>query len=100
MGEKTTDTISRRALVKRGICVLTGVAMASLGAGKILAADNKLAKSAVQYEDRAKKEGTDCDDCIQFVPGNTATALGICKIVEGPINPHGHCIAFTPKPRK
>ena len=100
MREDANNTISRRALVKRGICVLTGVAMASLGAGKTLAADGKLAKSAVQYEDRAKKEGTDCDDCIQFVPRKTATALGTCKIVEGPINPHGHCIAFTPKPRK
>ena len=100
MREDANNTISRRALVKRGICVLTGVAMASLGAGKTLAVDGKLEKSAVQYEDRAKKEGTDCDDCIHFVPGKTATALGTCKIVEGPINPHGHCLAFTPKPRK
>jgi len=100
MHENANGTISRRALVKRGICALTGVAMASLGAGRILAADSKLSKSAVQYEDLARKEGTDCDDCIQFVPGKTATALGTCKIVEGPINPHGHCIAFTPKPRK
>jgi hypothetical protein len=23
-----------------------------------------------------------------------------CKIVEGEINPHGHCIAFKPKPGK
>jgi hypothetical protein len=49
--------------------------------------------------DAGKVEGKDCDDCSQFVPGKTARDLGTCKIVEGEINPHGHCIAFTPKPK-
>ena len=99
MHENQHSGISRRSLVKRGICALAGIAIVSLTGTRALAAD-KLAKSAVQYEDRAKKEGADCDDCIQFVPGKTATAMGTCKIVEGEINPHGHCIAFTPKPSK
>jgi hypothetical protein len=43
--------------------------MASLAATKTLAADNKLAKSTVQYEDVAKKKGTDCATCTQFIPG-------------------------------
>jgi High potential iron-sulfur protein len=64
------------------------------------AAQAKLAKSAVQYVDAGKDEGKDCDDCAQFVPGKSATDNGTCKIVEGVINPHGHCIAFTPKPKK
>ena len=38
-------------------------------------------------------------DCAQVVPGKTAKDNGTCKIVEGTINPHGHCIAFTPKPK-
>ena len=100
MHENQRGGISRRSLVKHGICALTGIAIASLAGTKALAADPKLAKSAVQYEDLAKKEGTHCDDCIQFIPGKTATAMGTCKIVEGEINPHGHCIAFTPKPKK
>jgi hypothetical protein len=99
MDENQQGGISRRSLVKRGLCALTGIAIVSLTGTRVLAAD-KLAKSAVQYEARAKKEGTDCDDCIQFIPGKTATAMGTCKIVEGEINPHGHCIAFTPKGRK
>ena len=49
--------------------------------------------------DAGEDEGKDCDDCSQFVPGETATDLGTCKIVEGAINPHGHCFAFTPKPK-
>ena len=100
MHENQRSGISRRSLVKGGICALTGIAIVSLGGTRALAADPKLAKSAVQYEDLAKKEGTDCDDCIQFIPGKTATAMGTCKIVDGEINPHGHCIAFTPKPKK
>jgi High potential iron-sulfur protein len=92
--------ISRRSLVKCSICALTSIAIVSLASTKAVAADKKLAKSAVQYEDRAKQEGKDCDDCIQFLPGKTATAVGTCKIVEGDINPHGHCIAFTPKPKR
>ena len=100
MHENQYTRASRRSLVKSGLCALTGIAIVSLTGTRALAADKKLAKSAVQYEDRAKKEGADCDDCIQFIPGKTATAMGTCKIVEGEINPHGHCIAFTPKPGK
>jgi hypothetical protein len=37
---------------------------------------------------------------VQFIPGKTPKVMGMCKIVEGEINPHGHCIAFTSKPKK
>jgi len=94
------SALSRRALLKHGICTLTGVAITSLTGTKTFAADAKIAKSTVQYEDVAKNKGADCDDCIQFIPGKTATASGTCKIVEGAINPHGHCLAFSPKPKQ
>ena len=77
-----------------------GIAIASLTTTRIAAAETKLAKSTVQYVDAGTEEGKDCDDCIQFIPGKTPKAMGICKIVEGEINPHGHCIAFTPRPKK
>jgi hypothetical protein len=92
--------LSRRSLIKSGICALAGIAIVSLTVRKTSAAEAKLAKSAVQYEDVGKQKGADCDDCAQFIPGKTAKALGTCKIVEGEISPHGHCIAFTPKPGK
>jgi len=92
--------LSRRCLINSGIRALAGIAIASLTVTKTSAAEAKLAKSAVQYEDVGKQKGADCDDCVQFVPGKTASALGTCKIVEGEISPHGHCIAFTPKPGK
>jgi hypothetical protein len=100
MDENQRNEVSRRTLIKTGIGALAGIALVSLTGTKPLAAENKLAKSAVQYEDLAKSKGKDCDDCIHFIPGKTAKALGTCEIVEGEINPLGHCIAFTMKPRK
>ncbi|HEX7436840.1 MAG TPA: hypothetical protein VF308_09040 [Caldimonas sp.] len=63
-------------------------------------AESKLAKSAVKYVDVGRDQSKDCDDCIQFMSGKTAKDRGACKIVEGEISPHGHCIAFAPKPKK
>ena len=76
--------------------------MALAGAAQTapLAADTQLAKSAVKYVDAGQDEGKYCDDCIQFVSGETAKDAGTCRIVEGAINPHGHCIAFSPKLKK
>ena len=100
MDHRQPASVSRRAIVKGGICALTGIAIAALTRNETSAAETKLAKSAVQYVDAGKEEGKDCDDCVQFIPGKTPAAMGTCKIVEGEINPHGHCIAFTPKPKK
>lgn len=99
MAEDQPTGVSRRSLVKGGVCALAGIAIASLTAARTSAAETKLAKSAVQYVDAGKEEGKDCDDCVQFIPGKSPKSMGMCKIVEGEINPHGHCIAFTPKPK-
>ena len=47
MDENQHNAISRRSLVKSGICALTGIAIASLAGTKTWAADKKLAKSSV-----------------------------------------------------
>lgn len=59
----------------------------------------KLAKDAVKYVDKADAPGRDCDDCLQYIAPASATAPATCRIVEGPISPHGHCVAFTPRPK-
>ena len=94
------DGLSRRVVLQRGLGAITGAALAGVAGTAARAAEAKLAKSAVQYVDAGKDEGKDCDDCAQFLPGKTEKDNGTCKIVEGAINPHGHCIAFTPKPKK
>src|SRR5262245_2310397 len=91
--------VARRNTLERGLGAIVGVAIIWLAQGHAFAAPAKLGKAAVQYVDAGEEENKDCDDCIQFVPGRTASARGTCKIVEGAINPHGHCIAFTPKPK-
>ena len=100
MNDQQPAGVSRRSIVKGGVHALTGIAIALLTRTGISAAETKLAKSVVQYVNDGKEEGKDCDDCIQFIPGKTPKAMGTCKIVEGEINPHGHCVAFTPKPKK
>ena len=100
MDDHQHSELSRRSLIKSGVRALAAIAIAPLAVAKTSAADTKLAKSTVQYENVGKQKGADCDDCVHFIPGKAASALGTCKIVEGEISPHGHCIAFTPKPSK
>jgi hypothetical protein len=90
------DARSRRKLIKK-VAGLAGMALVPLLLVSRNVAAAKLAKADVRYQDRphARK---DCDDCLQFIPGATAKARGTCKIVEGPVSPHGYCLAFTPKP--
>lgn len=89
---------ARRAVLQRALGV--GVALACTLPRGGWAATVKLDKSAVQYSETGAVPNQDCDDCMQFVPGKTAKAPGSCRIVEGPISPHGHCSAFAPKPRR
>ena len=100
MNQVRIDGLSRRVALQRGLGAITGAALAGVAGTSVWAAETKLAKSAVHYVDAGKDEGKDCDDCSQFVPSKTAKDNGTCKIVEGAINPHGHCTAFTPKPKK
>jgi hypothetical protein len=90
---------SRRTALRAGMSAAGGLALALVMVRPVRAADAKLAKATVQYIDEGQARGQDCDDCVQFIPGKTAKAVGSCKIVEGDINPHGHCLAFSPKPK-
>jgi hypothetical protein len=90
--------VSRRNAIRVGAGAAGGLVLAIVALNVACAADAKLAKATVQYLDDGKLPGKDCDDCIQFMPGKTAKDVGTCKIVEGAINPHGHCLAFSPRP--
>jgi hypothetical protein len=89
----------RRDALRGGLGAIAAVAMVWIAPRGALAATDKLNKSAVQYTDNGTDAGKDCDDCSQFVPGKSIKDPGTCKIVEGDISPHGHCLAFTPKPK-
>ena len=55
MNEHEYGALSRRALIKGGMRTLAGIAVVSLMGTRALAAETKLAKSVVQYEDVAKR---------------------------------------------
>ena len=86
----------RRIWLGGGLRIVAAGAAYALFAHTSSAAD-KLAKSAVQYDETTRMAGRDCDDCTQFIAGPNASAPGTCRIVAGDIAPHGHCIAFTPR---
>jgi hypothetical protein len=90
------ERASRREALQLGIgAVITIITV--LSTSRSVSADGqKLAKSAVQYTDAGTARNMDCDDCVQFISGRTPQEMGSCKIVQGEINPHGHCIAFSP----
>jgi hypothetical protein len=87
---------SRREALRRALGAGVGIAFVLVpGSARSQAA--KLSKAAVKYTDAGNVPGKDCDDCSQYVPGRSPRDAPTCKIVEGPISPHGHCIAFSPK---
>ena len=95
---REASVLSRRSALTTGLGATAGLVIAIAMPSTARAADAKLAKSAVQYVDTGNVPHMDCDDCAQFIPGKTAKAKGLCKVVEGAIDPHGHCLAFSPKP--
>jgi hypothetical protein len=65
-------------------------AVAGAVATRAARADDKLAQTVVQYQE-TPNDGKKCDDCVNWVAPNA------CKLVTGPINPNGWCVAFAPK---
>jgi hypothetical protein len=88
--------ISRREALKLGLSAGVGITLLVM-TGRAHPQVLKLSKESVKYTDAGNVEGKDCDDCIQYVAGRSARDPATCKLVDGPINPHGHCIAFSPK---
>jgi hypothetical protein len=80
-------TPRRRALLWLGI----------IATARPRAAPAKLAPAAVKYVAVSAVAGKECIACSQFIAGASARGLGSCKIVDGEIDPRGHCIAFSPR---
>jgi hypothetical protein len=91
------DNMPRRQFMK-----ISGVALAMIPvmvvSGRADAATNVALRASLKYQ--GKPEGDkSCSNCMQFVPGASAKALGGCKIMAGDteISPQGYCIAWTKK---
>lgn len=83
---------TRRRLFAAGGAALALIPVVSL------AAKNDSMRAAMKYKDTPEGD-KDCSNCIQFVPGNSPTALGGCKIFPGDteVSPKGYCAAWAKK---
>ena len=90
------NVITRRCALRRSAAFGLGTTI-SWAAAPPARAQARLAKDAVQYVDQGQVPGRDCDDCLHYIAPAQAGASASCRIVEGPVNPHGHCLAFTPR---
>jgi len=86
-----------RPLSRRAATLALGGVVAWIAAVPARAQAGKLTKDAVKYVDKGDVPGKDCDDCVQYVAPASPNTAPTCRIVDGPISPHGHCVAFTPR---
>ncbi|MGA7986386.1 MAG: high-potential iron-sulfur protein [Burkholderiales bacterium] len=92
MADDRRKQISRRTLLK-GAALLAGLAAIPL----TVEAAGTATKASMQYQDHPKGN-QECSNCLQFIPGKPASAMGQCNVVAGPISPKGWCIAYAKKP--
>ena len=100
-------TTRRRALTQLAVLPLGVVIPAVLVAcskepkctdtGSLSADDAKLRTEVAAYVEPSPDVTKRCSACVQFNPG-AKDACGTCKVVKGPINPHGTCKLFAAKP--
>jgi hypothetical protein len=92
-----TERISlprRRILVRAVFAAGSGALGLCVGARD--AAAQKSSKASLLYQDHPHG-GRRCGECKFFSPGADATQAGTCAIVDGPIQPDGWCMAFSPR---
>lgn len=91
MADDRRKQLNRRAVLK-GAMLLAGLAAIPL----TVEAAGTASKASMQYQDHPKGN-QDCSTCLQFIPGKSASAMGQCNVVAGPISPKGWCIAYAKK---
>lgn len=93
--EKKTQ---RREFLKMGAAALAMIPVMAVSS-RAEAAANAPLRTALKYQ--PKPEGDKhCGNCLQFVPGKTATAPGGCKVIpnDTEILPQAYCTAWVKKP--
>ncbi|HEY6459111.1 MAG TPA: hypothetical protein VIY73_03140 [Polyangiaceae bacterium] len=62
-----------------------------------LSATDATVRTSLGYVDASVEPGKMCQVCQQFNPPPGPGVCGTCKVVKGPINPHGYCKSFVAK---
>jgi len=91
MTDDQRKQLSRRSVLK-GAALLAGIAAIPV----VAEAAGSVSKAAMKYQDHPKGE-QECSNCLQFIPGKSAAAMGECKVVAGEISPKGWCVAYVKK---
>ena len=87
------DLTRKEALVE--LVILPALAAGLVvGATTVAKADSR---DTLKYQS-TPKDGHKCSACTLFVPGESATANGTCRVITGPISPDGWCTAFSQRP--
>ena len=81
---------SRRMMLKIGGLSLAMIPVVAM------AAKNDTMRTSMKYKDSPEGDKS-CSNCIQFVAGASAGALGGCKIFPGDteVSPKGYCAAWA-----
>jgi hypothetical protein len=99
---------SRRDLLQRGGALGLG-AMVSAACGKskprtLICGDTTgmtdtdiQLRTILNYQDVSGDSNRECDKCLQFLPPEKS-GCGGCKVLKGPVSPHGSCKSFAVKP--
>jgi hypothetical protein len=98
--------LSRRALLKNGLAIVSGAGVAALACSKKpsvftctdvggLSQTDGTARSNARYVDHAADAARACKQCVQFL--GSYDGCGACKLMRGPVHPDGSCNVFAPK---
>ena len=87
----------RRQFLKIGGAALALIPVMIIS-GRAAAATNAAMRTSLKYQGKPDGEKS-CGNCVQFVPGANAKALGGCKVMPGDteISPQGYCTAWVKK---
>ncbi len=87
----------RRQMLKLGGAAIALIPVAGF-VGKAGAATNAGLRTAMKYQDKPNGEKS-CANCLQFIPGKSASDLGGCKILAGDteVSPTAYCVAWAQK---
>ncbi len=88
------DCISRRSLLGRGLAIASA---AAIPAAMVSRPAFAISRDALHYTDASSTAGSQCANCMSFIPGTAPGAMGGCFILKGEINPKGHCDGWSAK---
>ncbi len=94
------EKLSRRAAMKAGLVVMAGTVVATAARAADPLDEGKVDKATVQYQYKWNADGSHCGICANFLAPSNGEKIARCKVVAGPIDPNGYCIAFAPKDAK